>query len=75
MKRSMREIPVTISALSIGIFVTPRSNEIGRACFCTHCLDAEGGGSSDQSCDQSGKKGDDKCCIKRIHDVFVLKKL
>jgi len=26
MKRSMREIPVTISALSIGIFVTPRSN-------------------------------------------------
>ena len=26
MKRSMREIPVTISALSIGIFVTPSSN-------------------------------------------------
>ena len=38
-------------------------------------LDAESSRSTDQSSDQSREKGDDQCSIKRIHNIFILKKL
>ena len=70
-KTSIREIPVTISAFSMGMLAMPMKMERQRFFMLFMAMQAH---SADEGGNESGQKGDDHRISKGQKDLFILEK-